>query len=259
MFPIIFNMGPLTIHTYGVALAVAFLVVVKLARHAAERLPRNVAPLRGTALVDWAVWTALGGILGGRLLYVVLNWDVYAVRPWEIIALWHGGLVWYGGLLGGLLATGLYLKSRGHEFLQGVDQVIPFIAFGHAIGRIGCFTNGCCLGVPTAAWFGVSFPGQPQPVVPTQLLESAGLVALYLILRALQTPGMLQRPGRLFGAYLIGYAMIRWTIEFWRADQPIVWAGLTLHQAISLALFVVGLGLLVTGKNRARARTNRDG
>ena len=94
-------------------------------------------------------------------------------------------------------------------------------------------------------WFAVQFPGHPAPVVPTQLLESASLIALYLGLRNLQTPATLRHPGRLFGTYLIGYGAIRWILEFWRADQPLVWGGWTLHQVVSVALALVGLGLVL--------------
>jgi len=245
MHPILLKVGSFTIHSYGVALAIAFLLVVWLARHATARSLQGLVPMTEHALTDWAVWTVVGGIIGGRLFYVLLNWEFYAAQPQEIFALWHGGLVWYGGFLGGMLATRLYLKTHGYPFLRGADQVIPFVAVGHAVGRIGCFANGCCYGIPTTAWFGVQFPDHPHPVVPTQLLESAGLIVLFLLLRRLQTPAVLKRPGTLFGTYLIGYAVLRFLLEFWRGDQPIVWDGLTLHQLISLALLLTGVGLVM--------------
>jgi len=188
------------------------------------------------ALVDWAVWTVIGGLLGGRLFYVLLNWPVYAGSPLEILALWHGGLVWYGGFLGGLLATWWYLRRRGIGFLQGVDQVSPFVALGHAVGRIGCFANGCCSGI--------------LRVIPTQLLESVALVGLYLALRVLQTATTHRRPGVVFGWYLIGYALIRGLVECWRVNQPMVWGSMTLHQAISIGLFAVGVALTFQWRGR---------
>lgn len=247
MYPHLAQLGPVTISTYGVLVALAFLLAVGMAQRAARRMPPDLAPMDSATLVDWAVWTVVGGLVGGRLVYVLLNWDVYASSPLEIVALWHGGLVWYGGLLGGLSATWLYLRRRGINFLRGADQVIPVIPLGHALGRIGCFANGCCYGLPTSAWFGVQFPSLPARVVPTQLLESAALVGLYLALRALQRPAVLRRPGALFGLYLIGYALIRWTVEFWRANQPIVRDGWTLHQAISVVLAAVGIMLVRKG------------
>lgn len=245
MYPHLVQLGPLTISTYGVVVAMAFLVAVGLARHVERHAPLGLFPINEAALVDWAVWAVVGGLLGGRLLYVLLNWPVYAQTPLEIMALWHGGLIWYGGFLGGLLGTWLSLRRRGIGFLRGVDQVIPFMALGHAVGRIGCFANGCCYGIPTSAWFGVQFPGLAQPVIPTQLLESAALAGLYLALRRGQTPSMLRRPGALFGWYLLGYALIRGVIECWRANQPMVWGGITLHQAISIGLAAVGLRLVL--------------
>lgn len=244
MYPELLRIGCVSIHSYGVALALACLLAIGLARHATRRSLHGVVPMDETALVDWGMWTMLGGILGGRALYVLLNWDVYAARPQEIVALWHGGLVWYGGFAGGCLASGLYLKRHRYSLWRGLDQIIPFVALGHAIGRIGCFANGCCYGTPTSAWYGVQFPGVPSPVVPTQLIESASLVVLYVILRSFQTPAVLRRPGALFGLYLVGYGLIRWTVEYWRANQPIVWAGLTLSQVISFALVVAGISLL---------------
>lgn len=253
MHPILAKIGPVTLYAYGATLALAFLLAVALASHATRHSLRNLVPLTEPLLIDWGCWTILGGILGGRLLYVVLNWDAYRSQPLEMVAIWHGGLVWYGGLVGGVAAQWIYFKTKGIAFLQGTDQVIPFVALGHAVGRIGCFANGCCAGIPTSSWFAVRFPDSPQPVVPTQLLESASLIVLYLLLRGLQTPAMLRRPGALFGLYLVGYAVIRWTLEFWRANQPMVWNGWTLHQLISLVVFVIGVGLLVVRFLMARA------
>ncbi|MBI3319438.1 MAG: prolipoprotein diacylglyceryl transferase, partial [Candidatus Omnitrophica bacterium] len=195
MHPHLLRIGPWSISSYGAMLAVAFLLVVGLLRHATTHVLRGHVPLTEAAVMDWAVWAVMGGILGGRLLYVVLNWEMYRLEPSEIVALWHGGLIWYGGLAGGVLGTAIYLRTHHHPFLRGMDQVIPFIPLGHAIGRIGCFLNGCCYGKPTTAWFGVQFPGHPGPVVPTQLIESAGLVVLFAILWTLQTPARLRRPG----------------------------------------------------------------
>jgi len=245
MYPDLAHLGPLTIHSYGVALALAFLVTVGLACHIARGPFGAKLPLDETALVDWACWTMAGGIVGGRVMYVALNWELYAAEPQEMIAVWHGGLVWYGGFLGGLLATLIFLRSRRVQLLRGLDQVMPVVALGHAIGRMGCFLNGCCLGVPTTAWFGVRFPGIAQPLIPVQLFESAGLVLLYVFLRRLQTPAMLERTGTIFGSYLAGYGFLRWALEYWRANQPSVWPGLTLQQVISLAVVVIGVGLVL--------------
>ncbi len=246
MHPYLLQIGPFSLSSYGVAMALAFLLMVWLSSAAAkEPSLRAVVPMGPGELADWASWAILGGIAGGRLLYVVMNWDGYRTNPLELIAVWHGGLIWYGGFAGGVVTTAVYLRRHGYGFLAGVDQVIPFVALGHAIGRIGCFFNGCCYGKPTTAWCGVQFPGHPQPVVPTQLFESASLVALFVALRLLQTPERLRRPGQLFGMYLISYGIIRWIIEYWRDLQPIVWHGLTIAQVISAGLVIVGAVLIL--------------
>lgn len=244
MYPTLAQCGPLSLSTYGVVLALAFLVAVGLASFVAARAPQGRFPLIGPQLVDLACWTMVGGVVGGRVLFVAFNWPIYARQPLEIVAIWHGGLVWYGGFAGGVVAGLLYVKRHHIGFLRAADQVMPFVALAHAIGRLGCFANGCCYGIPTAAWFGVQFPGHPQPVVPTQLVESIGLVALYVTLRILQARPVGNRPGSVLGVYLIGYGAIRWLVEYWRADQPIVWPGILLHQLFSALVCAMGAILL---------------
>ena len=100
MHPILFVLGPITIYTYGVALALAFVISLALAMRASRTRLKGRVPLSDSALLDWGCWVMAGGVLGGRLWYVALNWELYHTQPLEIVALWHGGLVWYGGLAG---------------------------------------------------------------------------------------------------------------------------------------------------------------
>ena len=240
MHPILLRLGPVTLYAYGVALAAAFLTATGLAARTVRRLGAAVQPLTEPAMVSFCYCALLGGIAGGRLFYVVLHWEVFQFSWGEIPALWEGGLVWYGGFLGGVAAGWLYCRLNRLSFLPVVDLLAPFIALGHAIGRIGCFLNGCCYGKATTAWCGVVFPGHDTPVLPTQLFETVGLLVVSLAVRRLQTPERLRHPGRVFGAYLIGYAVLRFFLEGLRGDQPIWWAGLTLQQAVSLGVLVGG-------------------
>ena len=248
MCPILFHLGPLAVSSYGVSLAIAFLLVIGLTARATARDLNGRVPMSPEDLADWGTWVMGGGILGGRVLYVALNWDAYAQAPFEIVALWHGGLIWYGGFLGGVLANLIYCRRRGYSALRAFDQVLPFAVLGHAIGRIGCFLNGCCAGVPTRAWWGVWLPNQPEPLVPIQLFESLGLVLLYVVLRRVQRSRQLRRPGVVLGAYLIGYGLVRWLVEYGRANQPLLMSGLTLHQLLSAIAMAVGLMLIVRAK-----------
>lgn len=256
MHPHLIELGSWSLSTYGVLLAAGFLLVVALTRRATDRRLRDTVPLQGEAIADWAVWTMIGGVIGARLLYIALNWPLYARAPLEIIALWHGGLIWYGGFGGGLIASWLFARRRGTSFLRIMDQIIPFAALGHAVGRVGCFFNACCGGKPTTGPLGMQFPGQPSPVIPTQLIEAVGLVVLSIILQRLQRPHRLATPGRVFGAYLVGYAVLRAAVEHWRDQAPFV-AGLTLQQLISIGVLLIGLALLV--KTRAGTRDKEQG
>ena len=244
MHPILLKLGPVTLYSYGGTLACAFLLTTLLARRAARRLPDELVAITPVQLVDFTCVALLGGILGARAVFVALHWDDFARVPGEIPALWHGGLVWYGGFAGGLLGAWWHTRATRLQFLRVMDQFIPFVALGHAVGRIGCFLNGCCYGKPTQSWCGVVFPGHAEAALPTQLFEAVGLLLLYTGLRLAQRPSVLRCSGRVFGAYLIGYGLLRLGMEFLRGDQTTWWIGLTLQQLISVGAFLVGCALV---------------
>ena len=246
MYPIVCRLGPFTLYSYGIALAIALGVSVFIARRAVSRLPESCVALGPDAITDLLCLSVFGGILGGRLLYVVLNWEMFARAIHEIPAIWHGGLIWYGGFLGGLFSSWLYARAHGRVWLSVLDQLIPVVSLGHAIGRVGCFFNGCCSGRPTDQWYGVVFPDQHGPVIPTQLIEATLLVGLYVVLRGLQhrQPPFLRQPGRLFAVYLIGYGSLRFAVEFLRVGQPMFWMNLTLPQLFSIVMILWAATLL---------------
>ncbi len=248
MHPILFAIGPVTLYTYGAMMVAAFLTATWLSGEAARRLPPELVAITDEQLVDFTCYSLLGGIIGGRLLYVVLQWRWFARSPLEIFALWHGGLVWYGGFFGGLLAGWWYVRSKRLVWLRVLDQFIPFGTLGHAIGRLGCFFNGCCYGKPSTLWCAVWFPGHDHPVLPTQLFEALGLCFLYIALRRMQQPVVLRMPGRVFGGYLAGYGVLRFLLEYTRGDQSVFWAGLTLQQLFSIGILCGGLWIIFRKK-----------
>lgn len=243
MHPVLATFGPFTLYSYGAMLVVAFGVTTWLTGDAVRRLSVPERKISPEQIMDFACVALLGGIAGGRALYVLLNWDVFQRTPADIPAIWHGGLIWYGGFLGGLGAGWLYTRANRLVFLSVLDLFMPFVALGHALGRVGCFLNGCCYGKPTDSWCGVVFPGHPTAVFPTQLMEAIGLILLYAVLRAFQRPAVLRRPGRLFGGYLVGYGVLRFLVEFLRGDQALWWANFTLPQVMSIGLCVAGFTL----------------
>jgi len=249
MHPILWEFGPVTLYTYGAMLAAAFLTAASLASMTTRDDPRTLSAIPADRIMSLCTASALGGVLGARLLYVAEHWEVYQLYPGEIPAIWHGGLVWYGGFAGGLLAALGYLRWRRLPLLAACDQIIPFVALGHAIGRVGCLLNGCCYGKATDAWYGLVFPGQEHRLMPTQVMEAVGLLALFFGLRLLQRPALLARPGTVVGSYLVGYAALRVAVEHWRADQPLFGGtGFTQQQVLSLLILLIGLVLLMGGR-----------
>jgi len=246
MQPHFLRIGSVYVYTYGVLLVVAFAVAMWLAARAAREWPASAGVLTPSQVGEWGSVAMLGGLIGGRAWYVLQYWDVFKHQPLEILAIWHGGLVWYGGFLGGVVATWGFVRGKRLTLRRVLDQVIPFVALSHAIGRVGCFLNGCCYGKPTIPGFGVVFPQHPDELrIPTQLLEAAALVGLYVMLRMRQRPQMLTRPGRLFGIYLVGYAAVRFVLEFFRGDQTASWGPLTIPQVVSVVVAVVAGFLLM--------------
>lgn len=223
MYPVLFRIGPIQIYSYGVMLALGFLVATFLARRRA-----NSIGMDGDAIVDICVFLIVFGLLGARLLYIILNLDYYKSVPLEAVMIWKGGLVWYGGLISAILASVWFLRKKRLPIVKTADLLMPYVALGQAIGRIGCFLNGCCYGKPTSSVLGVSFNPAQGTVHPTQLYESAATFFIYLILRR-RKPG----DGKTILLYLLFYSAFRFFNEFLRGDNPQVFIGLTVSQIIS--------------------------
>ncbi len=245
MQPVLLQLGPITIYTYGAMLVLSFVLSTWAAIALSKRLPIDCAPLCGSAIVDLISWAMLGGVVGARGFFVLLNWPVFLANPLELFAIWHGGLIWYGGFFGGVLAAWSYLKANRIPVARSADQLAPFIALGHAVGRVGCFFNGCCHGRPSEAWWAVQSPLATPRVLPIQLIEAAALGLLAVGLVAWQLKTRKRSDGSIFGIYLLVYAAIRFFLEFLRGDQTVWLFGLTLQQGISLFLFAVGIWLAV--------------
>lgn len=240
MHPILFQLGPLTLYSYGLMIALGFLAAVTVAGRRARRLG-----LSGEKIQTLGFVALLSGIVGGRLAYVALNWRFYRSDPLEILRLDHGGLVFYGGLALGLLASFLYMRRWRLPVLRTLDLMVPPLVLAHALGRIGCFFNGCCYGTFTDLPWGIAFPPETLHRHPTQLYESAALALLFLWLSRLEG-----RPGTVLLSYGLLYGLWRFGIEFIRGDNPAVWGGLTVFQGVSIPLVAVCGGLLLLRRCR---------
>src|SRR5256885_11206843 len=129
------------LHTYGLLIATAFLVAMSLAGRAAEREGQN-----RDRVMDLTFWILIAAMVGSRILFILVNWDEYAKTPGKIFAFWEGGLVFYGGFIGAVLVSVWYMRKHDMPFFPVADALIPSVAMGHAIGRLGCVAAGCCSG-----------------------------------------------------------------------------------------------------------------
>jgi len=188
-------------------------------------------------IFNFAFLVFISGIIGARIFYIIENLGYFANNPLEIIMLQHGGLSWFGGLISGVFAGLLYLKNRRLAIYKVLDLIVPYVALAQAIGRVGCLLNGCCFG--KISNFGIYFPVHQSVRIPTQIYSSLALILIFIFLRLLQERP--HRDGEIFFTYLLLYSLKRFFIEFWRADNDIIFLGLTLFQLISLVVLFLSI------------------
>lgn len=230
MYPKICSIGPFTVYSYGLMLVLAFMMSSALAALEARR--QNIAP---EIIFNLSFLILVSGIIGARLFYIIENAGYYIKEPLQILMLQRGGLSWFGGLITGVIFSVAYLVKKHLSVYKILDLIAPFAALGQAVGRIGCLLNGCCFGKVTDR-FGLYFKTHEAVLIPTQIYSSLLLILIFIILRFLQDKP--HREGKIFFAYLFLYSLKRFFMEFWRADNPVIFFGLTLFQMISVVIFI---------------------
>lgn len=246
---------PLTLHTYGVLLALAFLAGLWVANRQAKRTGLDAA-----RITDMAVYVLIGGLLGAKLLLLLVEWPFYSRNPRELFSLVQSGGVFYGGLLGALPVAWWYARRHGLPPWSTADVLAPGVALGQAIGRLGCFAAGCCYGRPTDVPWAVTFTdiyttravGTPLdvPLHPTQLYEATATLLIFGFLLWLSK----RKPfhGQIALAYVFLYAVARFVIEFYRGDAArgtVLGGWVSTSQFISI-LMVVAVLLIYPYVNR---------
>lgn len=235
MHPVLFQIGPFTIYSYGVAAASALLIAWWTAKR------RAAAFFLDPALVSDLIFVLfVSGLIGARLFYVLQHWADYRGNLGSALKLQEGGLVWYGGLFAAFFTGVLWARVKRQPILKLADFLVPLVALGQAIGRLGCFLNGCCYGSVTRCPLGVRFPDEGFTRHPSQLYESALLLLLSFLLFRAAKSRFASKEGRVCTLYLLGYGFLRFVVEFTRGDQTL-FGGFTLPQWISLLLMVVSL------------------
>jgi len=241
MFPILIRIGDFTLRTYGLFVAIGVLLGYNYVRYQGYKL-RNIDPL---FLSNLLFYTILIGFLGGRLLYVLLNFDYYKTNLLSIIKFWEGGLVFYGGFIAGLLFGIFYTLVHKKNLLDIMDVCAPGLFLGLSIGRLGCFSAGCCYGKPTESFLGVIFlhPESLAPngikIYPTQLFETAYAFVIFLISHYFLVKDKFRY--RIFFINGILYSVCRFINEFYRGDDrgTFLVNVLSPSQIISLIIFIL--------------------
>jgi phosphatidylglycerol:prolipoprotein diacylglycerol transferase len=205
----------------------------------------------GEKIADVTLWLMIGGIVGARVAYVTTYWrEEFADQPFsEIFMIQHGGLVYYGGLMGAIVAGAIYIRWKKLPFWKTADIIAPSIALGNVFGRIGCLLNGCCYGRACGLPWAISFPADnplnppTYPVHPTQIYDALLNFGVYLFLAWLFRRKKFD--GQIFATYLLCYAVTRSFVEYFRGDYTNLHyhLGLTPAQWISVPIFAAGLAL----------------
>jgi len=271
MHRILFQIGDFPIYTYGVMQGIAFiaaiLVIYRLIK--GENIERE-------RILDLSVWAVTGGIIGARLWFVVENFYLYKPDFFSAFKIWEGGMVFYGGLLGGVLAGIIYLKKNRMSIPKIGDLMMPGFALAIFFGRIGCFLNGCCYGRIDYKW-GIRFPSahfpppyydqlkkglidnhahSSLPVIPTQLISAFDAVLIFFTLLFLRKYKKFD--GFIFYMFFVLYGTDRFFTDFLReySSQAMILKVFSLSQFLSLLLILFGITMLTISFFQNRKKTS---
>src|SRR5215469_13169558 len=243
----------LPIYGFGIMLVLAFIFSPWLAWWRARR-----EGLDGDVILDLGFWLFVAGLVGARTFYCIEYWGKDIHSLWDAFQYWRGGIVFYGGIVGGVIGFFAYRWFYPFALRPYLDVVAPSIALGTFFGRLGCFLNGCCYGDRCQLPWAVSFPaGSPAwehqakaglisqgataslPLHPTQLYSALDGLILLILLSAYYP--LRRRDGEVMGLLMIAYPVTRFLIEYLRNDEPAFFAGLTISQTISVGLIPCAL------------------
>ncbi len=249
MFPDLIKIGDFTIHTYGVMVALgmifAYLSVLYFSK---------IEGLKQKYVENLFIYSVIGGIVGARIAYVLEHRDEFK-SFFDVIAIWKGGIDWFGAFIGGAVVLIFLIKKYKLPVLKIGDIAGISIILGHAFGRIGCTSAGCCYGkpVPENSPFrdiAIVFPNNPDtvapsgiPLYPTQPAEAIGNFLIFVILFFIYKRKKFD--GQILALYLILYGLERFLLEFWRGvTPPLPIINLTWNQLVSLGMVLIGLGIV---------------
>ena len=254
MRPTLLEVFGLKFHAWPTMLALAFLVGTLLAvRHGERAKPPIIGNPQG------GLWAFIGALVGAKVFWILQYSEPKLL--WRAFFLWEGGLVYYGGLIGGALAAFAYITVHKLPIRRSADVCAIYLALGQAITRVGCFLNGCCWGIETDVPWALTFPKNSyaykhqieagiidhtavhaNPVHPTQLYMVIGLIAIFALLEVAY--GRRHFDGAIALLYCFAYGILRFIVEFYRGDSARSVFGMTVSQVISLGLLILPVVVL---------------
>jgi phosphatidylglycerol:prolipoprotein diacylglycerol transferase len=249
MYPRLFELGRITVYTYGVLLAAAYLLGLKLAMVRAK-----ARGLDANRVLDLGIYIIISALIGAKLLLLVTDFRAFTRDPRELLTLARSGGVFYGGLILAVIVALVYIRRVGLPLWTTCDVFAPGIALGHVVGRFGCLFAGCCYGKATKLPWGITFTdafantnvGTPlnEPLHPTQLYEAGAEFLILMVLLRTERKG---RPfaGRTFWLYMLLYAVSRFIIEYFRGDERGTVGIFSTSQFISIVLAPLAIVMLV--------------
>lgn len=238
-----FHLFGLSLPTFGACMLVGMIAAFVLLYFNRKRVPFSEDDL-----LTMAIYAILGGFLGAKLLYWIVELDQILADPHFLLETLTSGFVFYGALILGVAAIWLFTRKRKQPFLAYIDLVMPSFILAQGFGRIGCFCAGCCYGAPSDCALAVVYPAGSSapagiPLLPTQLFESAFCILFAAVLVFLFRKQ--KRNGKTSAWYLIGYGVWRFIIEFFRSDDRGTVGALSTSQFISIFTVLAGIVLLV--------------
>ena len=255
MHPILFQFGSFHVYAYGFFIVVGFAAATFLAVLKVRKSNIKISLEDG---IDLFFYTVLSGFLGSRILYVLINFDVFRQDPLWIFKLWAGGLVFYGGLIAAAVVAFWVMKGHRLPVWKLTDLISPLIALGLSCGRIGCFLAGCCYGKETSLPWAVVFRNPDSlarlnvPLHPTQLYDAANGFLLFFFLTWMEKRKTFD--GQIFWLFLFLYSITRFFIEIFRGDPRgfLFIDLLSTSQAIGVLLAILSFFMLFYMSKRSQ-------
>ena len=241
--PVLFSIGPLSIRWYSLAYILGFLGLLWLLLNYSKN---KKIELNKEEVYDFVFWMMIGVVLGGRLGEVLFwNPSYYFSNPLEILKVWHGGMSFHGGLIGGVIACYFFCRKKKISFWKMADIVVIPAMFFWALGRLANFVNGELYGPVTSVSWCVNFPnveGCRHPYQIYAFLEQ--MVIGFFLVFLYSKEKVRKKEGLLFWTFIMLAGLGRFVVDFWRVDEAMIWL-LSVGQWLSLVMFVIGLVFVV--------------